>query len=489
MFTSIVHPQYEIGTGITSLMIKAIANRDKKVLMFVGLASHGYIAEYLAEVGIKVFVLNSRLSADRGRVIKDFIASDAGVLIASPYMATGWRCNASTIVFAHCRKLPTNYFPQLVCRVPALPSGPEVLIHFIDCELPFANMDHVPMKIMQYKDFIDMYFPKTSPSVGTISLRDYQIQAIERIKRVGKTTRIVPGNQFGKTTEPAQGFNQHGQDDYLYLDADDSMINQRYDDAAFASKSQESVNKDLQTVIGTTSSLRARRHAFEASADDPKTCKNIWCKRMATHPVHLVDSADLSKSKRQFHAPAKVHYKYYWNEAKDTSGRHLGFFGFEEGQPLSVAYEGDLATSGQTISTMLDRLFMKFNTEEIYDYHGPSMSVGSVITLETDYFFYAFSVESTGFKRVYISKSPIVNCNPLWHAISESDAWFKLERVYEYLSETHDTKDAADCIENVMINLFDEMSGDEIKKIEKIYPHMRMENNMRDSSEDFMRGE
>lgn len=49
---------------------------------------------------------------------------------------------------------------------------------------------------------------------------------------------------------------------------------------------------------------------------------------------------------------------------------------------------------------------------------------------------------------------------------SQSDAWFFLERVYIYLSKTHDTKDAADVIEEIMVELFNAMSLSEKRKVQ-----------------------
>jgi hypothetical protein len=106
------------------------------------------------------------------------------------------------------------------------------------------------------------------------------------------------------------------------------------------------------------------------------------------------------------------------NEAKDSKGRHLGFFGFKKGHPLCVAYEGDIECLADADEMhLLCDLFSIFNTERRpVDYRGPSMSVGSVIELQlpTGCEYYAvvavgfFSVSSDMFSASEIIPSPAV---------------------------------------------------------------------------------
>ena len=62
-----------------------------------------------------------------------------------------------------------------------------------------------------------------------------------------------------------------------------------------------------------------------------------------------------------------------------------------------------------TLLLMLDFLWRMFNTDNRpADYLGPSMSVGSIITLSG----VAFAVKPFGFEQVDISSSPQTDCDP-----------------------------------------------------------------------------
>lgn len=114
-----------------------------------------------------------------------------------------------------------------------------------------------------------------------------------------------------------------------------------------------------------------------------------------------------------------VAYRYYWNANEDEKGRFTTFFGFNPGDKLQVAYEGEIP-SGSDSEEALEKLFVKFNSpyERPDDYRGPSMSVGSVVTLgfpDTGEAV-SYSVSNFGFKVADISKCEIVSTDPRWIA-------------------------------------------------------------------------
>lgn len=82
--------------------------------------------------------------------------------------------------------------------------------------------------------------------------------------------------------------------------------------------------------------------------------------------------------------------------------------GYKPGDPLCCAYQGEVdyslsAVTGSNINIVLDFLWGMFNTDNRpADYLGPSMSVGSIITLSG----VAFAVKPFGFEQVDISSSP-----------------------------------------------------------------------------------
>lgn len=110
---------------------------------------------------------------------------------------------------------------------------------------------------------------------------------------------------------------------------------------------------------------------------------------------------------------AQVAYQYFWNLQTDEQGRSISMMdGFKTGDPLRLAHGGTLEYDD--FLSILDRLFHRYNIDRPGDYLGPSMSVGSVVTLFVDGVSHAYAVESIGFSPVDISLSEIRPCNPLW---------------------------------------------------------------------------
>jgi hypothetical protein len=106
----------------------------------------------------------------------------------------------------------------------------------------------------------------------------------------------------------------------------------------------------------------------------------------------------------------QVPYIFYNNSQKDAQGRNTGFFGFNKGDELTLAYAGTLEVDDNASnSRVCNKLFDMFNAEErpAADYRGPSMSVGDVLLINHEL---AYSVESFGFKDMATST---LNASPL----------------------------------------------------------------------------
>jgi len=102
-------------------------------------------------------------------------------------------------------------------------------------------------------------------------------------------------------------------------------------------------------------------------------------------------------------------YTYYWNDAKDEAGHWLGFFGYEPGHKLVVAYRGQV--KAPTIPDALDKLYQIFNTEyRPASYRGPSMSVGSVIGIGEGF----YACAPVGWLEVDAKDSTFAPCDRRW---------------------------------------------------------------------------
>jgi YodL-like len=107
----------------------------------------------------------------------------------------------------------------------------------------------------------------------------------------------------------------------------------------------------------------------------------------------------------------RIPYIFYNNSQKDEQGRNTGFFGFNTGDELTLAYAGTIEVRDNVLcSSLKDQLFEMFNVDELRpaDYRGPSMSVGDVIVIGHNLNL-AYAVESCGFKDVtlVINDSPV----------------------------------------------------------------------------------
>jgi hypothetical protein len=113
----------------------------------------------------------------------------------------------------------------------------------------------------------------------------------------------------------------------------------------------------------------------------------------------------------------KVPYKYYWNLQTDEQGRSISMMdGFNIGDPLCLAHEGDIETNGSLAYTVLDELYYRFNAPGARptDYRGPSMSIGSVVVLDSQK---AYRCDRIGFSEVHLSdfnRSEIRPTDPRW---------------------------------------------------------------------------
>lgn len=113
-------------------------------------------------------------------------------------------------------------------------------------------------------------------------------------------------------------------------------------------------------------------------------------------------------------------FTYYWNAQRDNAGRPVGFFdGYLPGHRLEIAYRGLVEVAEITRTRDLldlfraaETLFVIFNDDARRPtcYHGPSMSVGSVVEVQG----VCLTVASYGFERVEIWQSEIGLCNPQW---------------------------------------------------------------------------
>src|ERR1700730_4860533 len=91
----IEHPAFIPGTGLRAQTIEAIIKQHRKVLIFTSPVMRTRIADEAAKAGIPVTnLLASILTADKIEAVEAFEKAEEGVLVASPYSATGWRADA-----------------------------------------------------------------------------------------------------------------------------------------------------------------------------------------------------------------------------------------------------------------------------------------------------------------------------------------------------------------------------------------------------------
>jgi len=94
-------------------------------------------------------------------------------------------------------------------------------------------------------------------------------------------------------------------------------------------------------------------------------------------------------------------YRFYVNVEKDAEGRLLGFFGYQPGQALELAYTGEVATP--IMLKACEILFEQFNINHPADYRNRSMSVGDVIVFAGNA---AFACDPIGFSQIELPAMP-----------------------------------------------------------------------------------
>lgn len=93
-------------------------------------------------------------------------------------------------------------------------------------------------------------------------------------------------------------------------------------------------------------------------------------------------------------------YRFYVNTQTDEKGRRIGFFGYQNGHELTLAYQDEVSKSADYADNIfLEALFEQFNIARPSDYYGPSMSVGDVVTLSDKTGERAYTVLSIGFSN------------------------------------------------------------------------------------------
>jgi hypothetical protein len=75
-------------------------------------------------------------------------------------------------------------------------------------------------------------------------------------------------------------------------------------------------------------------------------------------------------------------YLFLVNQQKDGEGRLVGFFGYESGHKMELAYKGTLPGDSREDLEACEILFRMFNVERPADYRNRSMSVGDVVVLQ-----------------------------------------------------------------------------------------------------------
>jgi hypothetical protein len=128
----IQHPAFIPGSGLRAQTIQAIIKQHRKVLIFTSPVMRTRIADEAATTGIPVTnLLASILTADKIGAVEAFEKAEEGVLVASPYSATGWRANAKCIVLTELLMPRSNaYLYQMVTRAQASE------LHLVNCHFP-----------------------------------------------------------------------------------------------------------------------------------------------------------------------------------------------------------------------------------------------------------------------------------------------------------------------------------------------------------------
>lgn len=89
-------------------------------------------------------------------------------------------------------------------------------------------------------------------------------------------------------------------------------------------------------------------------------------------------------------------YRLYLNEQVDAKGRNIGWFGYEPGHTMELAYTGIVPTDADETKT-LERIWCIFNIQHPVDYRRRSMCVGDVIVLIDGPNYAAYKCDPVGF--------------------------------------------------------------------------------------------
>jgi hypothetical protein len=93
-------------------------------------------------------------------------------------------------------------------------------------------------------------------------------------------------------------------------------------------------------------------------------------------------------------------YRFFVNVEKDEQGRNVGFFGYEAGHALELAYQGEVDAPDDL--TCCEWLFERFNIAHPVDYRNRSMSVGDVVVLDGGK---AYTCANIGFREIILPEN------------------------------------------------------------------------------------
>jgi hypothetical protein len=154
----IQHPAFIPGSGLRAQTIQAIIKRHRKVLIFTSPVMRTRIADEAAKAGIPVTnLLASILTADKIEAVEAFEKAEEGVLVASPYSATGWRTDAKCIVLCELLMPRSNAsLYQMVTRARASE------LHLVNCHFPPSVVADLAQFFEGNPSFLDAIEPETT---------------------------------------------------------------------------------------------------------------------------------------------------------------------------------------------------------------------------------------------------------------------------------------------------------------------------------------
>jgi hypothetical protein len=147
----IQHPAFFPGTGLRAQTIQTIVKQHRKVLIFTSPVMRTRIADEAAKAGIPVTnLVASILTADKIEAVEAFENAEEGVLVASPYSATGWRADAKCIVLCELLMPRSNaYLYRMVTRARASE------LHLVNCHFPSSVVTDLVQFFEGHPRFLD----------------------------------------------------------------------------------------------------------------------------------------------------------------------------------------------------------------------------------------------------------------------------------------------------------------------------------------------